>query len=87
MERKPSIIPHSNGYRRKKERDSHFFTFGIFNKLLDHMLGSISSMDSPIEILIWGETVQIHMEYDCLRKLPYEDVYTQLVIWNTSMKI
>ena len=41
----------------KKERRTEtviHFTYGIFNKLLDQMLGSIRNMDNPNAILVWG---------------------------------
>jgi hypothetical protein len=42
--------------RRKKDIETVLHcTFGIFKKLLDQMLGSISNMENPNEILVWGK--------------------------------
>jgi hypothetical protein len=44
----------STDSKKEGQRQFFIFTFGIFKKLLDQMLGSISNMDNPNEILVWG---------------------------------
>jgi hypothetical protein len=49
--------------QRKKDIDSIHFTFEIFKKLLDQMLGSISNMENLNEILVWGRPILYRLIY------------------------
>jgi hypothetical protein len=41
--------------REKRTKTVLHYTFGFFKKLLDQILGSISNMEDPNEILVWGK--------------------------------